>query len=667
MRPERSGTPSPESMRPSAKGLRRKRHRHADHRRGARAGLGPEDGPPAVVAAPRGASPGSQDRDGERTLRRRRAGRQDRQDGRRRAPAAAQEQERGKQEDRGGRPPPRDRRGLLSEEKRDRGLLRHREGRDPVGRDRASGSRRSRGRPGRGPSRTSPRRRVSARGSSASAASSPPRLRSSAEVRQLSPAQHLLDDLRVHAVESEDHDRGRAPRPRAAPRGGRTESAAPVSFMRRPQFSKSRAEPRRAGTALESGAWRRGPRTWRRCSRGYRIARSGPSSRPSSSCAPSTSIDSRSSSCCASATSSGSIGTLAGGVSSASLVSERGFAPRAEIPVRWFFRKLEAGRIPGRRGGRRRRPSTARAARFRRAIPIARRPGPARSIPGRCRPSRSSARWSSTWPAFLRGEKTGEEILFAPAKLPLWFDYFSNDNLLYQINNRLGAEAVARVLPATAPGRGPRDRRRLGSAALAVAERLARDGALPRIERYVFTEIVPTFLRRAERTIRARYPSFPAEFLQLDMDRDFAEPGRAARESPTSCTRSTPCTSPATSPQRSARIREALEARRRRGFLGVRPALPRPADLRRVRLQLPGELHGRRDGLRDPPEPRLPDPGELARGVSSGRLRAARAFSPTSRSSRVTTTRSSWRRSGRGGRRDAAAASALREGSSQNG
>ncbi len=132
-------------------------------------------------------------------------------------------------------------------------------------------------------------------------------------------------------------------------------------------------------------------------------------------------------------------------------------------------------------------------------------------------------------PEFLRGEKTGEEILFAPTRLPLWFDYFSNDHLLYQINNRLGAEAVARLLPrrpATIVEIGGGS----GSAALAVAERLARDAALPRIGRYVFTEIVPTFLRRAERNLRARFPELPVEFLRLDMDRDFAEQG-VARES----------------------------------------------------------------------------------------------------------------------------------------
>ncbi|MDQ2978054.1 MAG: methyltransferase, partial [Acidobacteriota bacterium] len=64
-----------------------------------------------------------------------------------------------------------------------------------------------------------------------------------------------------------------------------------------------------------------------------------------------------------------------------------------------------------------------------------------------------------------------------------------------------------------------------GSAALAVAERLARDGALSRIERYVFSEVVPTFLRRAERALRGRFPDFPAEFLRVDMDRDFPDQG----------------------------------------------------------------------------------------------------------------------------------------------
>jgi SAM-dependent methyltransferase len=130
-------------------------------------------------------------------------------------------------------------------------------------------------------------------------------------------------------------------------------------------------------------------------------------------------------------------------------------------------------------------------------------------------------------PEFLRGEKTGEDILFAPTRLPLWFDYFSNDHLLYEINNRLGAEAVARELPAGRPATIVEIGGGSGSAALALGERLARDAALSRIGRYVFTEIVPTFLRRAERSIRARFPDLSAEFRKLDMNEDFATQGVA--------------------------------------------------------------------------------------------------------------------------------------------
>ena len=64
-----------------------------------------------------------------------------------------------------------------------------------------------------------------------------------------------------------------------------------------------------------------------------------------------------------------------------------------------------------------------------------------------------------------------------------------------------------------------------GSAALAFAEKLAHHAAWDRIGRYVFTEIVPTFLRRAERSLPPRFPRLPLEFLRLDIDRDFEEQG----------------------------------------------------------------------------------------------------------------------------------------------
>jgi SAM-dependent methyltransferase len=217
---------------------------------------------------------------------------------------------------------------------------------------------------------------------------------------------------------------------------------------------------------------------------------------------------------------------LARGIDPASLVAEMGFVPRAEVPLGWFLRKLSAGGYLEAEG---RGPST----RYRTRGPLPagdpdRAQARAEAIDPRSIPPFTVVRaMVEHVPAFLRGEKTGEEILFSPAKLPLWFDYFSNDNLLYAINNRLGAEAVVRALPADRAATIVELGGGSGSAALAVAERLARDGTLSRIDRYVFTEVVPTFLRRAERALRGRFPHFPAEFLRVDMDRDFPDQGVA--------------------------------------------------------------------------------------------------------------------------------------------
>jgi SAM-dependent methyltransferase len=206
------------------------------------------------------------------------------------------------------------------------------------------------------------------------------------------------------------------------------------------------------------------------------------------------------------------------------LVSGKQFASRAAVPLDWFLRKLAAEDLISMEGSGRETvfrsrgslPSGDPDAAEARAQAIN-----ARSMP----PFRVVRAMVESIPEFLKGKRTGEEILFSPSRLALWFDYFSNDNLLYEINNRLGAEAVWRALPTGRRATIVELGGGAGSAALAIAERLERDSSGNRIERYVFTETVPTFLRRAERTIHARFPEMPVEFARLDIDRDFAEQG----------------------------------------------------------------------------------------------------------------------------------------------
>jgi SAM-dependent methyltransferase len=128
---------------------------------------------------------------------------------------------------------------------------------------------------------------------------------------------------------------------------------------------------------------------------------------------------------------------------------------------------------------------------------------------------------------YFEGRKTGEEILFSPARLSLWFDYFNNDNLLYAVNNRLGAEAVVRAISRTHGSSVLELGGGAGSAASALLERLEVEGLLGKIEKYVFTEPVPAFLRRGERALRGRFPGVSLEARKLDMNLSLPEQGLA--------------------------------------------------------------------------------------------------------------------------------------------
>lgn len=131
---------------------------------------------------------------------------------------------------------------------------------------------------------------------------------------------------------------------------------------------------------------------------------------------------------------------------------------------------------------------------------------------------------AALYPAVLRGEAGGEETLFAPDRIGAWFEYFSNDNLIYAISNRIGALAAERALHGDGGqvlelGGG------LGSGTVALLERLAETGRLSTLRSYRFTEIAPSFLRRGQRRLAGRFPGVPLSFGRLDMDRPFGEAG----------------------------------------------------------------------------------------------------------------------------------------------
>lgn len=123
---------------------------------------------------------------------------------------------------------------------------------------------------------------------------------------------------------------------------------------------------------------------------------------------------------------------------------------------------------------------------------------------------------------FFAGEATGDEILFAPQQLPLWLKYFSNDNLLYAINNEVGAEALSRLVP---PGGGPFEILEIGGGCGSAADRALRKLG-PDITRYRFTEVAETFARHGERAVTAAAsPTTTVESARLDMTIPWATQG----------------------------------------------------------------------------------------------------------------------------------------------
>jgi SAM-dependent methyltransferase len=130
------------------------------------------------------------------------------------------------------------------------------------------------------------------------------------------------------------------------------------------------------------------------------------------------------------------------------------------------------------------------------------------------------------YPEVLRGTVSGEAALFGQERIGAWFDYFSNENVIYAINNRIGAIAAERAL-----GRDGGAVLELGgglaSGTIAVLERCAEKGRLAAVRLYRFTEIAPSFLRRGQRTLAGKFPGVPLTFGRLDMDQPFTDAGIA--------------------------------------------------------------------------------------------------------------------------------------------
>jgi SAM-dependent methyltransferase len=182
------------------------------------------------------------------------------------------------------------------------------------------------------------------------------------------------------------------------------------------------------------------------------------------------------------------------------------FVPAFRVPLRWVVRRLAHAGFLERAGET-----------YRLAAPL---PAPPRAevrAEGLARDPSFAPVYAlldeaaAIYPGVARGEVSAEAVLLRRAAL--WFNYFTNTNGYYALNNRVGAGAAVRRLP-DAGGTVLEVGAGLGSATEALFEALGP--RLGTLARYRATEPVHLFRRRAERTLAARWTGVP--LVSADMD-----------------------------------------------------------------------------------------------------------------------------------------------------
>ena len=137
---------------------------------------------------------------------------------------------------------------------------------------------------------------------------------------------------------------------------------------------------------------------------------------------------------------------------------------------------------------------------------------------------------ASAYPALATGRQSGDHSLFGPQGIPLWLNYFHNDNLTYAVNNWVGAAAAADRVYSKPTLRVLEIGAGTGSATEILLTLLNERGLLPRLERYVITEPNAYFRRFNQRKLTAQYPNLRLEWSMVDIDLPWSAQGIGSGE-----------------------------------------------------------------------------------------------------------------------------------------
>jgi SAM-dependent methyltransferase len=199
------------------------------------------------------------------------------------------------------------------------------------------------------------------------------------------------------------------------------------------------------------------------------------------------------------------------------LCSVLGFQPSFKLPLHWILtRLLETGCVEvqsdsGARSYRLRKSPWQADLKRLRALALNIDPGNAATLD-------LLDHAASLYGIVASGENSGDQTLLGPQGVPLWLNYFHNDNPTYAVNNWVGAVAAVDRLSSRPALRILEIGAGTGSATEILLKLLDERELLPRLERYVVTEPNAYFRRCNQRKLTAQYPNLPLEWTTLDLD-----------------------------------------------------------------------------------------------------------------------------------------------------
>lgn len=125
---------------------------------------------------------------------------------------------------------------------------------------------------------------------------------------------------------------------------------------------------------------------------------------------------------------------------------------------------------------------------------------------------------ASLYPDAAHNQTSSDQNLLGPQGVPLWLNYFHNDNLTYAVNNWVGAAVAADRVPKQRGFRILELGAGTGSATEILLQLFAERGVLSRVERYLVTEPNAYFRRCGQRKLAACYPDVALQWAALDLD-----------------------------------------------------------------------------------------------------------------------------------------------------